>query len=279
MIKPHLLIVVALSCEAKAIRQLGDWKRQDAVLKGCQVYARLDKPMTMIVSGAGKISSALATSWLAERFKEQCLAMINIGVAGKLDAQLGDLYWIHKIIEASTSKSWYPQSQAKHALLSCNLMTFDQAQTIYPKNALIDMEASGFIQAATKWVSIENIALIKCISDNKHSDISGLKPTNLFDLLVEKRDCIENILDSCLKRLARSLVSPEQAIDLSAWLSQWHFTVTQQHQLKDQLKALNILMPSNTINLKQFLDCKASKHVLANLRELRIKASGELYHE
>lgn len=274
---PHLLIIVALACEAKAIRQQGQWQRDNAVIKGCQLYHRIDKPMTMIVSGSGKIASALATSWLAAQYLDQPIAMINIGTAGKQQAELGQLFWVNKVVDVATDKMWFPQCQAKHHLFPATLISYDQPQTVYPENSLVDMEAAGFIQAATKWVSIENIAVIKCISDTELTDISTLKADDLFQLMYQQGDHIEMILDALLASIKKQSVIEVVSNDLTPWLESWHFTVTQQHQLKNHLNALALLKPNQAIDINALKDTSNAKAILEYLKTKRIKASGRLY--
>lgn len=274
---PYLLLVVALSCEAKAIRQWGEWKRHHKALKGCQLYERLDKPMLLILSGSGKIASAMATIWLGEQCQQMIKAFINIGVGGKAYANIGDCYWINKIIEASTGKNWFPQSVAKHKLKMGSLITFEQVQSEYPAEELIDMEASGFMQAATKWVSIENIVVIKCISDTNINHGEHLRPDDIYHLLLSQQEHLETSLDAIYASLIKYAQPTNASIDLEPWLTRWHFTFTQQHQLKEHLHALNYL--NRIISPNDYSEVGCSKELLNRLKDLHLQASGLLYHE
>jgi|GEM_PF-2171796 len=279
MSKPYLILVVALSCEAKAIRQMGEWKRDNAALKGCQLYNRSDKSMSMIVSGSGKIASALASSWLCEKLKNKLVAIINIGVAGKVDGNIGDLFWINKVTEQSTKKVWFPQSPTKHGLATAGIVTCDQVQSKYPVASLVDMEASGFIQAATKWVNIENIIVLKCVSDNQTTDLITMQAEDIFKSLAEKINVLENIFDAVLLSLRKFEQVRVKDQDYANWFDQWHFTFTQQHQLKDHLHALKVLNPDMEYHIHQYKHVHSAKEVIKLLKDQRIELSGCLYHE
>ena len=163
----HRLIVVALPFEGACFSRHLQLSPADSVLS---MFA--NPPFHMVVSGVGKIRAAASTGALCARFSpEDIEAVINFGVAGSVSDlhPVGDLRLIHQIRDAATDRCYFPDMIASHQMTEACVTTVDQPATAdaphLPTDGLLDMEASGFYQAASMFVGPEKIICAKVVSD------------------------------------------------------------------------------------------------------------------
>ncbi len=127
-------------------------KKED---KNFQIFSNHDT--TLIISGMGKINSAIAVTYIKPNNK-----IINIGICGSSSHKIGELYKIKKIIDKSNQKVIHINKDGE--TLTC--VDTPQNNPNEFKNTLVDMESFGFYQAARKFVKKEDIELYKIVSDN-----------------------------------------------------------------------------------------------------------------
>ena len=112
----------------------------------------------VIISGIGKLNSAIVTTYLLSNYEiDFC---INFGIAGSSKFKVGEIFMINKI-----NKKLYPDILYSHPFKETFIECFDKIKTDGEFN-LVDMESEGFFKAATKFMPLENIFIIKIVSDN-----------------------------------------------------------------------------------------------------------------
>ena len=182
-----LYIVTALYIEAKPLISLFNLKKDNTYTK-FQVFS--NENIKLIISGTGKIKSAIALTYLISNkdIKENDY-IINIGfiVSSNNNSQLGDIVYISKIQNAYSDTTFYPEMIYKHNFLEGNLATFDKIIEKKIENIeYIDMEAYGFFQTASIFFKKDKIIVLKIISDilkEKVEDriLIDFKDENLFN--------------------------------------------------------------------------------------------------
>lgn len=239
----NLNLVVALACEARPLIQFFSLKKIE-LKNHFQLYANKEKNIHLIVSGIGKIRAAAATAFLFV-YSGQCenTIFLNIGIAGGHAHSIGDLLLIHKITDQASNYRYYPSgtflfsSQQQAAII-----TRDQPQKNYPQQGLVDMEASGFFQAASQLVYQEQIFVFKIISDNDQAAIHQIKPRmveNLIEgILIEFQAIAKNLL-----QFSASLHTVDFHQDFISFYQRWHFSTYQRHQLQEILRRWRVLKP------------------------------------
>lgn len=161
-------IVTALKSEAQPIIDfLNLTKKED---KNFPIFTNQD--ITLIISGMGKINSAIAVTYLAPEEK-----ILNIGICGSTSHKLGELFQIKKIIDKSSQKVVHLNQNGE--TITC--VDTPQNNPNQFKNTLVDMESFGFYQASRKFVKKENILLYKIVSDKISNTI--LTPKEVHDLI------------------------------------------------------------------------------------------------
>ena len=182
-----LYIVTALYIEAKPLISLFNLKKDNIYIK-FQVFS--NKNIKLIISGTGKIKSAIALTYLISNkdIKENDY-IINIGFIANSNnsSQLGDIVYISKIQNAYSDTTFYPEMIYKHNFLEGSLTTFDKIIEKKIENIeYIDMEAYGFFQTASIFFKKDKIIVLKIVSDilkEKLKDriLFDFKDDNLFN--------------------------------------------------------------------------------------------------
>ncbi len=135
----------------------------------------------ILVTGIGHINSALATAWLAG-FLDRPAIWLNVGLAGHQSAPLGQLCIGHSVLGPSLTRKVYPVQVLKHAFSSLAVHTQTEANGDY-NDALFDMEASGFVNAAQRFASLEFVQVLKVVSDNAEQPFEDLNIADAYALL------------------------------------------------------------------------------------------------
>ena len=182
-----LYIVTALYIEAKPLISLFNLKKDSKYTK-FQVFS--NENIKLIISGTGKIKSAIALTYLISNkdIKDNDY-IINIGfiASSNNNSQLGDIVYISKIQNAYSDTTFYPEMIYKHNFLEGSLTTFDKIIENKIENVeYIDMEAYGFFQTASIFFKKDRIIVLKIVSDilkEKLKDriLFDFKDDNLFN--------------------------------------------------------------------------------------------------
>jgi hypothetical protein len=129
------------------------------------VYLRGDR--ILVVTGTGPLRASAATAWSIARFSG-IRAAVNIGFAGAAPSASPLYKWhlIHSIRDRSTGRLHVPDILHKHPFEEATLLTSGKViRTDIGWDGLIDMEGSGFYEAARQFLPPDRIALLKWVSD------------------------------------------------------------------------------------------------------------------
>ncbi len=171
-----IVIVTATFSEAKAlVEHFGLIQIQK---KPFSIYKN-DK-ILLIISGIGKVNSAIATTYAFSTYKN-IDNIINFGICGSNDKEkkIGSFWHIKSVIDKDSDKKFILKKDGE--MLWCH----SKAVTSPPsKKVLVDMESSGFLQAAKHFIDKEKVDIYKIVSD--HLDIKeGLKEDLLRNITEE----------------------------------------------------------------------------------------------
>ena len=255
--------VVALKVEAEII--LDEYNMNfDPEFTLFQVFRNFEKTRWLILSGVGRHNSAAATTYLYMISKaSRSTCWINLGIAGSGKGHYGDLCLVNKISNNDSSNT-YPATMPKVTFHKMNLFTSDVPLTDYTLHELIDMEGSAFYDITNKLSGREFICLMKVISDSPNNYIEDLNKFKIRELINLNIANIKTIVSYYEKLSMDQYQIIQQPKILSEILSQWHFSVSQKHQLENLIKRINTLSKDEEI-IKLIKDCKNSRSVITNL--------------
>jgi hypothetical protein len=158
-----LLITTALMIEARPLCGLLGLKAMNG--HPYPVFACEDT--VLVVSGTGALNAAAATGWALGHF-DGIKTGLNMGFAGAATSVASLYQWryIHSIRDENSGHLCIPDILWNHPLEESALLTTGKVirdDINWP--GLVDMEGSGFFQAARRFLSPDRIVLLKWISD------------------------------------------------------------------------------------------------------------------
>ncbi|MBT5873863.1 MAG: hypothetical protein HOH43_10610 [Candidatus Latescibacteria bacterium] len=195
-------IVTALQAEARPlISHFG--LKQDTTCHALRVY-RSDR-ITLVVSGTGKVKSAIATTGVLQPVAETSRAIVlNLGISGASNlkgdqaCEIGDGFLVNRLFDYSSGRSYYPDMLARcecpEAMLTTVDRPLDSKDDISVPDGLVDMEGSGFFEAAATFCGPHQIALYKVVSD--FLQVEKLDKEWVSDLISAHIPRLESICDS-----------------------------------------------------------------------------------
>lgn len=196
------------------------------------------KNQGFLISGMGAIQMALAISWLFVKLNEK-VHFINIGFAASANSPLYIWHEIISVHHAHQKKIFLPEilyySDLKKSKITSIDFLADNIFVLSQKNSLIDMEAYAFMTAATHFVPITQVHLLKFISDkgiNMIEDIEVLKYQYQKKLTIAI-DYVEN-LKATFSNFKKSDVALQQWEE--AIINKLPFTFTQQKKLQQKIR-------------------------------------------
>lgn len=164
-----ICICTALHCEAQPLIRALHMTKDTGF---CSQALFMGADAALIVSGTGKTRAAVAAARAFNLFTaENSLTVLNCGVCGGAGGQpKGQAYLINKITDSGSGKCFYPDLLFAHQLPEETLTTFERpvaaAQPTAPTSGLVDMEGSGFFEAASLFLPPSRIVLLKVVFDH-----------------------------------------------------------------------------------------------------------------
>lgn len=228
---PRIFIYTALPCEAKPLIEHFKLKK-DTTVQPFAVY--LNQDICLTVTGLGKSAMAAGVAYSQALLTSvEHPVLVNIGIAGHKRHALGELFLVDKITDFDSQKSYYPPLVFRPPCPTACIQTVSRPQLDYDVEHLCDMEASAFYETATRFSTGELIHCLKVISDNEASPAENIHPQQVAQLIAAHVAAIETVLVE-LSRLTCLITSPEPKL-FGELLKRYHFTVSEQGQLKNRL--------------------------------------------
>lgn len=151
--------------------------------------------LRLVITGSGKIAAAAAVAYICGKYdlKENDF-IVNIGVAGGLKEHIGNVYFVNKIVEESTERSYYPEMLYCHGFEEKTIVTVERAAQDISQDVLVDMEAAAVYQAALHFVYGHQLSFLKLVSDSGAD--SGITANSVSQLMKSRSVEICRYIDS-----------------------------------------------------------------------------------
>lgn len=256
-------VVVALATES---RPLVEHFRlaEDRSAVGFRVFR--GDGMRLVVTGMGRVACAAGVAALGERAADPGVsAWLNIGIAGHASHRIGEGVHALSIIEAATGRRWYPPQVLELPGRGETVCTVDSPETGYPDARVYDMEASAFYATALRYATGELIQVYKIISDNRDNGVDTVDKHGVRASILRHLPAIETMV-SGLSGLADDVHATRPGIpEHEHIVTRWHFTVSQQHQLRELLRRWEALRGGEPVLDADLNRCPSAKAVLGEL--------------
>jgi adenosylhomocysteine nucleosidase len=226
------------------------------------VYSSPD--IHLVIGGIGGFNAIAATAFLQGLTQDQAPgAWLNFGICGHRDHPVGTALMAHKVRDAVSGQCSYPTFPFKAPCATAELVSVTRPVTDYPDACAYDMEGAAYWPTARRFAGVELNHCVKIVSDNPHSSIDTLTPKKVTQICADHLalldDIIETLQDLSLQGIAPHPLAP-------SILSRWHFTATQQIQLKNLLGDRALLVPEEKDLWPQMKNLPNSRQVLAFLQ-------------
>lgn len=229
-----LNLVVSHKLEAKPLIEMLGLKKNVLPQPQPQPYQLYenDQGVCLIISGMGRVASAAAVDYLkAMQRSEQGVGWLNIGIAGHQSAEVGSGFLAHKITEYDTGRNYYP-AKLIPGFDTTDVITVDEPEADYPKDAAYEMEASGFFAAACRAITSELVQTYKVISDNSSYPVHDIDLALVGKLIRGRGEEITRLLSGLSELVGEYNASYQLHPEFDLLMAKARFTVTQQSQLK-----------------------------------------------
>lgn len=278
----RLLLCCALPAEAAPLAKAWGMKRRP--LPGTwEGWSDAEENCFLLASGLGKVQQAAAVAAaLAQRAAidgSRPLRAINLGLSATRDKNipLGRVYQIAKVTDTATQRSFFPDLLVDLELPLAEVCTVDRpvspiedSETASPPT-LYDMEASGFWQAAQRFLPSDSIYSMKVVSDYGFASSQEIP----YSVLLEKWDAALPTLIAAVEKI-RDFPEPEK-LELPNNLQQWkerliqhlRLTATQATELERMLLQRESRSLDSVPHLKKYLTGVSPEHTHERKRQFQ----------
>lgn len=265
-----LNIVVALATESRPFIDHFGLSESRSVI-GFRVFS--GERIRLIVTGSGRVSCAAGVATLGALAHSQDAqgtgygvpAWLNVGIAGHAGYPVGQGVHAVSILEAATARRWYPVQILELSGRGEAFCTVDTPETAYPEPYVYDMEASAFYATALRYATGELIQTYKIISDNRDHGVKTVNKHAIRDSIIQHLPAIEGIANGLLELAAEVNETRPKLAELDRVMNRWHFTVSQQHRLRELLRRWEALSGDEPLMDAALNRCPSAKSVLAEI--------------
>lgn len=224
---PAIFLFCALPCEAKPLVAHFRLKKNLA----SQIFAQYSNgEVSLTVTGVGKTAMAAGVGYtMALSTTRTHPILVNVGVAGHRQHDLGEIFTAEKITDADSGRNHYPPLVARQPGATATITTVSSPHLEYREDCLYDMEASAFYESASRFTTGELIQCLKVISDNAASPAANIRAKQVSKLLAGSSAALQALLGE---------MTPLDEIQLPRDL---HITSSQRNILHKQLSRYQVL--------------------------------------
>lgn len=251
-----IYLATALYCEAKPWIE-GYHLKKDTSSKGFQIFQ--NEEFVLILTKTGKVNGAIAVNELFHRYPPtQQDFLINFGIAAASDPAipLGTGYLCHKITDADTFHTIYPDLLYQHPFQEAALTTVSRqvtsssaiiaseaaitkeqsTHTLKSEISLYDMEATGIYTAALLQLQQHQLCFYKIVSD--HGLMEQVTPEQISTLLMPHIELVKAYADNVIRILKKEAITSfteEETSLMEALCQKLYLSVTMTYQFKQIL--------------------------------------------
>jgi adenosylhomocysteine nucleosidase len=257
-----IFIHTALPCEARPLIEHFRLKK-DLSSHPFEVYSH--DGICLTITGIGKCAMAAGVAYTQARAENADKPiMLNVGIAGHADHDLGRVFLAGKIIDADTRKNYYPPLAFSPPCAVEAIRTGSRPNLDYMEPYLYDMETSAFYETAMRFSTGELIQCLKVVSDNRQTPAEQIHPKRVAEWIAAQLPVLDALLAE-LCRLQDSISSAEPR-QLKILVGRFHFTANERQQLRHQLLRWECLTEGKLLDIEQ-AGLRNGKEVLVWLAE------------
>ena len=260
-----LLVVSALPVE---LRLLIDHYRAGRVehAGSWPVYVNADKSVVLLESGVGGISSAAAIAHAMSHFKiPTSWSVLNIGIAGSGLYPVGQWVLAQSVLDMPSNTPYYLRPPRVQGIPRGTVRSYALPSSEYATPALLDMEAAAVVATAKRFVALEQIGVIKLVSDNSEGHQRALDKKSVLALMQKNFSTLITVLDYYRQYSQKQ----SNAMDLEpvphVLLDRMHFSVSHKRQLERLWRSYRVFFPNG--DGSDFEELSTAREVIAHMKD------------
>lgn len=258
--------VVALRAEAAPLLRHYDLRATEDSIAGFPIF-RSDRH-ALVVAGVGKTRAAAGTALLRDRARSsRADVWLNVGIAGHRDKRVGALVRAHTVVDEATGKRFFPARLGGPALDRAVVRTVDRPEDAFATDDVYEMEASGFVDTAVRFSTIELVQCLKIVSDNRATGTEDITRDFVRGLVEAHLESID-ALAAHLGDLAQSVAAAPPA-PMDELIGERRFTTTQRRRLTALLRRCHAFGAAP--RPEEWRSCRTAQALLDGL-EARLRA-------
>lgn len=237
-----------------------------------------NKSLTLLITGVGKIKSAIALTYLFSKNKPSSSDLfINIGLCGSTNKNydIGQIFLCNKIMDNDTKKTYYSDILFKHpfeetSIETCSLTASSNCKL---QGNLVDMESSALFESALTFLQSHQIFFIKIISDHLNCDhINTELIKNIINSASIKIISWINNLNNQFE-YNTDILSPKDIEVIDKISDNLKLSCTLKNEFKQIIKYYNLLNGdfSQIIDEYMPIHCKSKKEGMIYLEKIKQK--------
>ena len=220
----------------------------------------------LVLSGIGKVAAAGATATLAAYSEQPEAAWLNVGIAGHSRLGVGEAMVAYEIRDRANGAGCFPPQLFDVSVPGGKVITVDEVERAMEEDAAYEMEASGYASIARRFSTAELVQVVKVVSDGPDSDLEALTARRIEELITGRLESILELVAS-LRGLAGEAFSWQVELDgVEELLERWHFTVSDELELRRQLRRHRLLAPEEALPLEGLSPSTRGREVNRRLR-------------
>jgi len=279
-----LHIVTALHCEAAPLIDLWGLKRT-VHTRAFQIFRgeTSEDEVRLCITGIGKVRAAIATAQMLSNGGTPLPTSappltINLGVCGAAKRfAIGSLLLAQRIVDRGSGATWCPDNILATTFATAELTTVERPVSQLSEETshldLVDMEASGFAEAATLYTAPSAWAVLKVVAD--HFEPTSLSTERIHALIEPHAQQIDEFCRSLIAahRSETPTLSPADTALLTEFVGAYRFTASQRRMLLVGGREFCLRTGDNLACLRRFLNREpTSKGELKDLLSEALRA-------
>jgi nucleoside phosphorylase len=217
----------------------------------------------LCVTGIGKVRAAIATAHLLSNngtslAPSENPLTLNLGVCGAAERfSIGSLLIAQRVVDRGSGATWCPDNILSTPLETAELMTVERpvSRQTEPTSHLhlVDMEASGFAEAATLYTAPSAWAVLKIVAD--HFEPTSLSTERIHALIEPHAASIDEFCRSLVAahRAETPTLSAADTALLSEFVGAYRFTASQRRMLMVAAREFCLRTGENLTCLRRLL--------------------------
>lgn len=239
-----VVITAALSVELRSLLDHFGAKRLQKIGFPWPVYAAGNGSLIFVETGVGGYQAAAACSATAVQLqipKHWC--WLNLGIAGSGVHARGSWVLANRVLDESSGLVAFLRPPQSLGLVRDCVRTVAQPTNAHQQSGVLEMEASGFVAAARRFTSLEQIAVAKLVVDTDEDELAQINKSTMLRFCADNVSQIYPWIEYYRKYSMQEKSLVDSAVLPAELWEKWHFTAYQRAHITRLWRSFRVFYP------------------------------------